>query len=300
MSSDVFCCFVKNQETAKSFYLRAKWVYCIGFYVTAIATWMLRDYAEQVLLANTEIFTYCNDPELAALCAGKTAALRFCFANFVFFMTHSLVLFSVTRSDDPRVGFHTSLWFWKFILWAGTIVGFFFVPNSSVTIFAHVSRIGAGIFLVFQAISLLDLVYRVNEFLLKKQATWAYYAMVAGSLLTFGIALTCVGFAYHLYALYADCHLNIFFITWTLIVMLATVAVMFVPERAPTAGLLTSGVLIAYTSYLLMSALSSEPADYECLRDSGMSESRWIQVRSLALTPRGMLVNPLGVMTALL
>lgn len=49
-----------------------------------------------------------------------------------------------------------------------------------------------------------------------------------------------------------------------------------VPCRA---GLLTSGAVMLYTTYLLFSALSSEPYDESCMRGSGTTP-RWVQVRT--------------------
>jgi hypothetical protein len=43
------------------------------------------------------------------------------------------------------------------------------------------------------------------------------------------------------------------------------------------AGLLTSGAVMLYTTYLVFSALSSEPYDESCMRGSG-STPRWVQV----------------------
>lgn len=51
------------------------------------------------------------------------------------------------------------------------------------------------------------------------------------------------------------------------------------PGRRPAAGLLTSGAIFLYCSFLLLSALGSEPVS-ECVRDDGVGE-RWITVRAV-------------------
>lgn len=190
------CCYVLWPENVRRSYASAKWVYCIGFYVVAVCTWLLRVYADEVFTVRTDLFFYCADARLAALCAGKTAALRFCFANAVFFGLHALLLLGVTRAGDPRIGLHTSLWIIKFFLWAACIIGFFFVPIDAVTIFAQVARAGAAIFLVFQIISILDAIYRINEWFLAKEATWAYVTIAIGAFALYALALAGIGVAY--------------------------------------------------------------------------------------------------------
>jgi hypothetical protein len=74
--------------------------------------------------------------------------------------------------------------------------------------------------------------------------------------------------------------LNTFFTTWSLIMGLVLVGVLFVPNRAPSAGLLTSGLVFLYCSFLLLSALASEPlgAFPECRRNADAGTPRWITV----------------------
>jgi hypothetical protein len=61
-----------------------------------------------------------------------------CAANFVFFTLHALFLAGVRRTSDPRAVLHCSGWLWKLIVWAGCLVGFFFVPNSAIIGYAQV------------------------------------------------------------------------------------------------------------------------------------------------------------------
>jgi hypothetical protein len=141
---------------------RARRVYTIGFWITAVMTWLLRDYADELFAARPDLFAYCVDPDLKALCAGTSAALRFSFANFVYFGTHAVLLVGLRREDDPRVALHASAWLWKLAVWGGTIIGFFFLPDNAVVGFAQAARFGAGAFLVFQIINILDVIYQAR------------------------------------------------------------------------------------------------------------------------------------------
>ncbi len=85
------------------------------------------------------------------------------------------------------------------------------------------------------------------------------------------------GVTYHYYAPAGSCSLNIFFVTWNLVLGLLMVGVLLVPGRAATAGLLTSGAVWLYCSYLTYSALASEPAN-SCIRGGGVSAGGWVGV----------------------
>ncbi|KAJ0606233.1 putative serine incorporator/TMS membrane protein [Helianthus annuus] len=68
-----------------------------------------------------------------------------------------------------------------------------------------------------------------------------------------------------MYALYASklsCTLNIFFITWTAVLLLVMMAISL--HSKVNKGLLSSGIMASYVVFLCWSALRSEPADEKC------------------------------------
>jgi hypothetical protein len=221
------------------------------------------------------IFSYCTIPEYKSLCSSAQIATRFSFANFSFFMAHALLLFWCRRASDLRAGLHSGLWFWKVLIWAGAIVGFFFVPSDAITVYAQVARAGAALFLVFVMVEMVSWVYDVNEWLVSRDNKAAWAALVLGAGVSFLGGLALIGASYHFYAPSTGCHLNLFFITWSLVIGLALVGVLFIPGRLEVAGLLTSGAVFVYCSYLLYSALGREPAS-ECVR-AAVGE-KWVQV----------------------
>lgn len=268
-------CISSDQNTARSFVI-SSWIYCICFTLTSIVTWVLRDYADQWFLAHSAAFGYCRDSAYSQLCSGKEVAVRFSFANFSFFCLHFILLFWCKHEEDPRIGLHTSLWFWKILAWAGTIVGFFFVPSSAIVIYAQVARFGAGLFLIFVMIEMVSWFYDINEWLIQKDTRAAWAALISGAVLCFLGGLALIGVAYYYYAPSASCSLNVFFITWSIVIGFATVGLLFIPDRLEVAGLMTSGSIFLYASYLLISALSSEPEN-SCVKATGVGE-KWIQV----------------------
>ena len=115
-----------------------QWFYLVGFTITAIVTWILRDYANDWFAANAGAFALCQQSQYAGICGGQEVAVRISFGNFCFFALHMLCLVCIRSEDDPRVELHGSFWLWKALVWAGTIVGFFFVPSSALYGYAQV------------------------------------------------------------------------------------------------------------------------------------------------------------------
>ena len=83
--------------------------------------------------------------------------------------------------------------------------------------------------------------------------------LLAGSAACYIGAVIGIGFLYHFFAPSASCGLNIAWITLTLVFAAVYTAISVSPWRSPSAGLLTSGVVFVYSTYLVWAALTSEP-----------------------------------------
>lgn len=275
------CCFAYGERDIRRELNVSKWIYCILFVIVTVVSWLLRSYGEPAFQQNKLFAYYCShtsssSAEPSALCSGQQVVLRFSFATFSFFFLHFIILFWCKKEEDPRVGLHSSLWFWKCFLWAGSLVGFLFVPGDAIFYYGQVARFGAGLFLVFVMVEMVSWTYDINEALVSKDNWWSWTLLVAGSAITFSGGLAVIGASYYYYATSGSCSLNLFFITWSLVMGLVMVGILFIPNRLEVAGLLTSGVVFAYASYLLISSLSSQPIN-DCVRDSGVRE-QWITV----------------------
>lgn len=90
-------------------------------------------------------------------------------------------------------------------------------------------------------------------------------ALVASTVLCFAFGLTVLGLSYKWFhpAGAGECSLNVFLVTITLLLGLGYSAAVVHPS-VRHGSLLCSGVIFAYNSYLLFSALSSEPEGYVC------------------------------------
>ncbi|KAK9858472.1 hypothetical protein WJX84_010638 [Apatococcus fuscideae] len=184
-----------------------KWVYFILFAITALATWMLRDYSSKAL-SHVSVLKSCLGDGAAedGTCVGKGAVLRISLGNVMFFAIMFLLTLGVTRKRDHCL------------------------PG-----------------------------------------------LVIGTLVTFIGSLGVTGVLYYFYAPSVHCHLNIFFITITLILGIGYSILSVTPIRAANAGLLTSGCVLGYCVYLTWSALTSETVDRVCVHNGGTG-SRGVKV----------------------
>lgn len=145
-------------------------------------------------------------------------------------------------------------------------------------------RFGAGLFLVFVMVEMVSWVYDINTWLVNRDAGWAWALLVLGAAISFLGGLALIGASYYYFAPTPACHLNLFFITWSIVVGFALVGVLFIPKRLEVAGLMTSGAVFVYCAYLLYSALGRVPAG-ACMRSA--VGDKWVQVSVAACVSVG-------------
>ncbi|KAK9845928.1 hypothetical protein WJX81_006178 [Elliptochloris bilobata] len=245
-----------------------KYIYFSGFVLSAVASWLLRDYGQYVV-SHAGSLAKCLHSGTQAVCIGKGAILRVSFGNFLFFGAHALALAGVHQADNPRLLLHTGLWPVQLCAWALLAGSSFAMPNAVLLGYRQLARVLAGAFLVLQVVLLLDCVYATSKWLTDHPGPWRIVALVAGTVLLYVGALAVIGMLFHFYAPAPSCRLNIFFIGWTLILGICYTFLSITPCRAPNAGLLTAGTVFAYSTMLLWGALSSEPVDGTCVLHSG-------------------------------
>ena len=159
------------------------------------------------------------------------------------------------------------------------------MPNGTFQVYQYIARVFSAFFIILQLVILLDFVYIVNEYLLERDRC-AFVLVVLTALLISG-TIVGMGFLYKVrilacmctslssfsihrhpshrpplmqyWAPNSGCSLNIFFITWTLILFLVYGFISISPWRNQSAGLMTAAAVFAYCMYYTWSALQSEP-----------------------------------------
>lgn len=290
MGVDTLCCLVSDD--VKLTFRAAKYFYLGLLTFSALLTWLLRDYSEPLLKRISELDgcdAPADNPDFdVGNCLGKAAVLRVSFALALFHFAHLLFLTGCKYVEDPRKVFHTALPGLKWVIWGGLIVASFFMPDSFFQVYGEIARAASGLFLVFQAIVIIDFVYELNEAMVDREA--CRWTLILLSFLSYGFFIAMLSVGYHFYAPRGTCSTNIFWITWTIILAIIVTAISLSKWKIENSGLFTSGAIIAYASFLLVSALGSQPTDSECVRSNGMGEG-WIKIVSFVLALGAVLVS---------
>ncbi|KAG7202801.1 hypothetical protein KM043_009962 [Ampulex compressa] len=202
---------------------------------------------------------------------GYLAVYRICFIISLYFFLMSVIMIRVKSSNDPRAPIQNGFWAIKYLLIIGGIIGAFFIPEKSFgTTWMYFGMIGGFLFIIIQLILIVDFAHSwadawVGNYEDTESKGW-YAALLGATLLNYTIALVGVVLLYTYFGHMSTCSLNIFFITFNLIlcIIISIVSILpFVQEHQPRSGLLQSSVVSMYVVYLTWSGISNSP-DHFC------------------------------------
>ncbi|GMN61434.1 hypothetical protein TIFTF001_030530 [Ficus carica] len=228
-----------SAERKKS--MRARYIYGVIFLIPNLCAWVVRDYG-QVVLPQFHYLKSCGTEGRG--CFHTLGVLRVSLGCFVSFSERTRKLF------EARNAWHSGWWTLKCFLLIISLVVPIFIPSGFIQLYGEFARVGAGIFLALQLISIIQFINWWNKYWMpdeeKKQS------------------------------------LNIFFITWTAILLIVMMVISL--HSKVNRGLLSSGIMASYVIYLCWSALRSEPANPECnthKHDDGNSD--WTNIVSFLI-----------------
>ncbi|KAI8848368.1 serine incorporator/TMS membrane protein [Chytridium lagenaria] len=204
--------------------------------LTSILSWvMMTDWAGKKLEEISFGYLKLNCPQ--GQCYGVLSVYRICFANTLFHAIFAAAMYGVSSSRDWRSSIQNGFWFWKFLAWAGLVVLAFFIPNPFFVGWGlYVNVPAAVLFILIQIILLIDFSYSFSESLLEQwEATEDRKYLAFLLTMTFGAFAGCVTLSGLLYAWFG------------------------VQESNPRSGLAQAAMVVAYSTYLVASAISSEP-----------------------------------------
>ncbi|CAI5945782.1 unnamed protein product [Closterium sp. NIES-65] len=127
-------------------------------------------------------------------------------------------------------------------------------------VYGEVAIAGAAVFLVIQLVSIINFIYVWNDSWLNNDKMHKWMAVV--SIVCYLLFLTGIILMYIYFAPSSSCSLNIFFITFLLVLVVALTAISVHPKV--DAGPLTTGVMAVYFVFLCWSAIMSEPPAEAC------------------------------------
>ncbi|XP_065849687.1 uncharacterized protein [Euphorbia lathyris] len=257
----------------------ARYVYALIFLFSNLLAWAARDYGHGAL----------SELEKLRLCAGKSdcsgaeAVLRVSLGCSIFFIIMFLSTVGTSKLHDPRDLWHSGWWSAKIVLWIASTILTFLVPSEFIRIYGEIAHFGAGVFLLIQLISIISFITWLNDCCLSDEnaerchihvmviATSAYVICIVGIILM-----------YIWYTPETSCLLNIFFITWTLVLLQVMTSVSLHPKVS--AGYLTPGLMGLYVVFLCWCAIRSEPAGESCNRKAEASKrTDWLTIISFVV-----------------
>ncbi|XP_031737842.1 probable serine incorporator isoform X2 [Cucumis sativus] len=260
--------------------LRVRYVYSIIFLITNLIAWFLRDYGQRIL------------PQLHYLkpcgaggqdCFHALGVLRVSLGCFIFFFLMFLSTSRTRKLHEPRNVWHSSWWSLKFIVFIVSMLAPFFFPPALIQLYGEFARAGAGIFLILQLVSIIQFISWWNKYWMPDEKMKQSCSLGLFTSTIFYIASFCgIGLMYSLYVPKLRCVLNIFFISWTLILLIVMMAVSL--HSKVNRGLLSSGIMASYVVFLCWSAIRSEPTTEKCsARKEESGNSDWITILSFLI-----------------
>ncbi|VAH33990.1 unnamed protein product [Triticum turgidum subsp. durum] len=281
-------------EARKGQSLRARYVYGLIFFATNLLAWFIRDYGAK-LLGGLHHIPVCGAGDSKCFRSGGVLRSAYCplslcsFCSLpyikrqIFFWVMFATTFGTRKLQGVRNSWHSGCWTLKFLVYAVSIVTPFIIPNIFIQLYGEIARMGAGIFLILQLISMLHLISWCNK-------RWMP-APGSNQCGLFGLFLSTVSFIasfagilvlYIMYVPNSSCVFNIFTIIWTAVLVKIMMAVSL--HSKVNAGLLSSGIMGSYIVFLCWSALHSEPRTGKCYTEMKIGkDGNWATIISFII-----------------
>ncbi|KAF9097903.1 hypothetical protein BGX29_007860 [Mortierella sp. GBA35] len=239
--------------------------YALIMLVNSLVAWiLLSDWASKQLESITHGYLKLNCEDNS--CYGAFGVQRVGFALTLFHFILGALLVGVHDSRSKRAAIQNGWWGPKVLVWMALVVASFFIPTGFFVVYGnYVALIGAGIFILFGLILLVDFAHTWSETCMDKWEQsdtnkWQFI-LVGSTLIMYLGAVVLTGVMYGYFA--SDgCNMNIFWITFNLVLAVAVTVIGILPavqEANPRSGLAQSSMVVIYCAYLVLSAVANEP-----------------------------------------
>ncbi|KAG8495605.1 hypothetical protein CXB51_013315 [Gossypium anomalum] len=246
----------------------ARYAYALIFLVSNLLAWAVRDYGHNAF-PEMEKLKNCQG---GRGCLGAEGVLRAFY--FVMFLSTA----GNSRMYNCRDSWHSGWWSAKIGLWIALTVTSFLVPTFIVQIYGEIAHFGAGVFLLVQLVSVISFITWLNDCCQSEKTAERCHIHVM--LLATAAYIICIFGIIMMYIWYApepSCLLNIFFITWTLVLLQLMTSVSLHPKI--NSGFLTPGLMGLYVVFICWCAIRSEPAGESCNRKAEASnKTDWLTI----------------------
>eukprot|EP01060_Flectonema_neradi_P009236 TRINITY_DN1659_c4_g1_i1.p1 TRINITY_DN1659_c4_g1~~TRINITY_DN1659_c4_g1_i1.p1 ORF type:complete len:394 (+),score=65.36 TRINITY_DN1659_c4_g1_i1:50-1231(+) len=214
----------------------------------------------------------CEQYESCGTFTGHQLVFRLTFACVVFFAINGSFMLKecCCVTNEQKNDFQAEYFCPKICVFVLLTFVTFFIPNGFFETYSTVCIFGSGLFLVIQAILLIDFLCNWNDSWAEKsedESRWGTYLILL-TFLFFGMALTAIILMYVFFTGGDDCDLPGALITTTLVLGIVYTALSI---KQPTGSIFVSSVIFVYTSVICFTALRNgiEPACNALASSSG-------------------------------
>ncbi|KAJ7969635.1 Serinc-domain containing serine and sphingolipid biosynthesis protein [Quillaja saponaria] len=256
----------------------ARYAYGFIFLLANLLAWAARDYGHGAL-TEMKRSKGCNG---GRDCLGTEGVLRVSLGCFIFYIMMFLSTVGTSKLSDTRDSWHSGWWLAKIVLWISFTIIPFFLPSAFIQLYGQIAHFGAGVFLLIQLISIITFITWLNDwFQSDKYVDRCQIHVMLLATASYVVCLVGIILMYIWYAPEPSCLLNIFYITWTLVLLQFMTSVSLHPKV--NAGILTPGLMGLYIVFLCWSAIRSEPAGDNCIRKAASMTTDWLSIISFVV-----------------
>lgn len=257
----------------------ARYVYALMFLVANLLAWAARDYGRSAL-TEMERLKGC---EGGRDCLGAEGVLRVSLGCFTFYITMFLTTVGTSKLNGRRNTWQSGWWSVKIVLWVVFTIIPFLLPSTIIQLYGQIAHFGAGVFLLIQLISVISFITWLNDCCQSdKNAERCQIHVMLLATAAYVVCIVGIIMMYIWYAPEPSCLLNIFFITWTLVLLQLMTSVSLHPKV--NAGILAPGLMGLYVVFICWCAIRSEPAGENCIRKATVStKTDWLTIISFII-----------------
>lgn len=258
-SAACHCCTNKFKPKSSS---ATRAAYAVLFLFSSILAWTMETGWVDKMLASIPNFPY-NCPT-GDCYSGNFAVARVLMAQAIFHIVLGVIMIKVQSSKDFRAGLQNGWWGPKFLVWIGLVVATFFIPNKFFHTYSMFAFGGASVFIFIQLVLLIDFAAKwseswVGSYEETQEKKWV--VLLLGTAIIISIVIIAVTVLLYVFFCRSGCSLNIFFVTFNLILSIIVYLMSIHPkvqEARPSSGILQAAIVSLYSLYLIASALSGE------------------------------------------
>lgn len=173
----------------------------------------------------------------------------------------ALLLVGVDNTQDPRASIQEAFWPLKLILLAGLTVAMFFLPSWFLDVMFVPTLLMGVLFLMVQAVLLVDLAYNWAESMLDKVAEGrdGFKVLLIGS--TGGLAIAAAAVIISIFAYFErELERTLISVNAVLFIVMSVCSVLpMVQDATPSSGIFQSSLLGLYSLLVITSAFINDP-----------------------------------------